>query len=157
MTGLHGDRTRALVVLDQERKLGAVAAVRGDSDRPFEVKLQPLGTLTGRLVDAEGKPLPERKVLLFLWLDPKKFENLPEEWCRFDSLIHTAWRDFTTREAPTDSQGRFRIDGLLPGQRYDLNAGRGRLDRREALTHRYRDLRVEPGKVKDADELKPKL
>ena len=55
MTGLHGDRTRAVVVLHEKRKLGAVAAVRGDSSKPFEVKLQPLGTLTGRLVDAEGK------------------------------------------------------------------------------------------------------
>jgi hypothetical protein len=157
MAGLHKDRTRALVVLHEQRKLGAVAAVSGDSDTPLEVKLQPLGTLTGRLVDDDGKPVPGRKVLLFLWLDAKKFENLPTEWCRFDSLISTGWRDFTTREGTTDEQGRFRIDGLLPGERYDLNAGEGKLDRREALTHRYRDFRVEPGKVKDTGDLKPQL
>jgi hypothetical protein len=89
MTGLRPDRDRALVVLHQERKIGAVAAVRG-GEKPFVVTLQSLGALAGRLVDADGKGLPGRKVRLILWLDPKKYENLPDEWCPFDSLIDGA-------------------------------------------------------------------
>jgi RNA polymerase sigma factor (sigma-70 family) len=156
MPGLRKGQNRALVVLHPQRKLGAVATVSGDSDQPFEVKLGPLGTLTGRLVDVDGKALPDRKVLLFLWLDKQKFENLPTEWCPFDTLIATGWRDFTTREGTTDKEGRFRIEGLIPGQRYDLNAGQGQMDRvRNPPTHRYRDFEVEPGKLKDTGDLKP--
>jgi RNA polymerase sigma factor (sigma-70 family) len=157
ITGLPKDstRARAVVILHPERNLGGVASVSSDSDRPVEVKLQPLGTLSGRLVDDDGKPLPGRKVLLFLFLDAKKFENLPKEWCPFDSLITTAWREFTTREVTTDKDGRFTVTGLLPGERYDLNAAEGQFRRRAAPTHRYRDFRVESGKVKDVGDLKP--
>jgi hypothetical protein len=56
-----------------------------------------------------------------------------------------------------DKEGRFRVEGLLPSQRYTLFAGEGSLTRREHLTHRHGGWVVEAGKSKDAGELKPKL
>jgi hypothetical protein len=152
--GLRRDGDRALVVIHERRQLGAVAAVCGDSDEPLEVKLEPLGAVTGRLVNQEGKPLAGRTVALSLWLDPKRFENLPD---RFVSLgrFGGPWQGFTMRTAKTDKDGRFRVGGLLPGQRYDLDAGEGDLLRRENRTHRSADLRVGPGKTKDVGDVEP--
>lgn len=156
MPGLRKERARALVAIHEEKQLGAVAAIEGTSTAAFEVKLQPLGTLTGRLVDADGNGMPDLKVKLHLKLDAKKVENLPTEWDYIDALVPGAWREFTSREATTDKDGRFRITGLIPGERYDLMAGEGSLTQREQLTHRYAEHRVEPGKTKDVGDLKPK-
>jgi hypothetical protein len=153
--GLRPDGDRALVVIHEGRRLGAVAAVCGDSDRPFEVKLEPLGAVTGRLVDDDGKPLAGRAVALSLWLDPTRFDNLPD---RFVSLgrFGGPWQGFTLRTAKTDRDGRFRLEGVLPGQRYDLDAGEGDLLRRGNRTHHAAGLRVEAGKSKDVGDVKPR-
>jgi RNA polymerase sigma factor (sigma-70 family) len=158
MTGLGGSRDRAVVVIHEGRRLGALAAVRGDSDKPFEVKLHPLGALAGRLVGDEGQPLPGRRVIVFLRPDAKKFENLPTEYTNFAGIIGGGWRKLTLREVTTDKEGRFRLDRLLPGERYDLVAGEGKepFEFWRSPSHFCQDFRVGPGEVKDAGDVKPR-
>ena len=39
------------------RKLGAAVLPRGDEPKNYTVRLQPLGTLIGRILDEDGEPL----------------------------------------------------------------------------------------------------
>lgn len=159
-TGLSAQRDRALVFLHEEKKLGAVVAARGDSDKPLTAKLQPLGMLKGRIVDAEGKPLANRNVVVKLVLDRKKYDNLPQESLNINSVYNIqpgAWMDFTGREATTATDGTFRIDGLIPGERHELYAGLGKVTAGGSVTHHHRNFTVEPGKEKDAGDLKSNI
>jgi protocatechuate 3,4-dioxygenase beta subunit len=157
-TGLQPQRARAMVFLHKDRRLGAVAEVRGDPDKPFTVMLRPLGSLTGRLVDDTGTPLAERRVVVLLALDSKKYENLPWEYhYLFDAFnLHAgSWRGFTGRDATTDKDGRFRIDGLIPGESYNLHAGVGDIERKGNVSHHKPKLTVGPGEEKDLGDMRP--
>ena len=83
------------------RKLAGSLTLKGDEKGDLAVKLQPWGTVTGRVVNDEGKPRPDVEIFSTVRARPD-----PE---RGD-----------LRDKPTvDAQGRFRIEGLVPGVRYD--------------------------------------
>jgi hypothetical protein len=69
-------------------------------------------------------------------------------------LLHDywTWSKIIDREATTDAEGRFHVEGLVPGLNYFLNV---REDAAiiESLT---RELAVETGKTKDLGDLKIK-
>ncbi len=50
------DHPRVLLFADAESKLSATVTLKGD-EKDVVLKLEPWGTLTGRLLDADGKPL----------------------------------------------------------------------------------------------------
>jgi hypothetical protein len=62
-------------------------------------------------------------------------------------------------ETTTDRQGRFRIDGLVAGLKYDLFAAEGELviQPEVALPYRADNLTVQSGKTRDLGHLKSKL
>ena len=156
-TGLNPKQERALVFLHEGKKLGAVVGVRAAGANALTVKLRPLGAVKGRLLDADGKPLGNLRVVLRLSLDSKRFANLPEEYDRLSGAfsIHPgSWRNFTGREATTDKEGRFRVEGLIPGEQYDLFGGPGDIDRKGGVTHRAPRLTVTPAQEKDLGDLK---
>ena len=78
----------------------------GDETEPYTVKLQPWGTITGRLVDAEGKPRPGVHLMTSDWQA---------------AMIDPA-RGVLPSGQKTDADGRFRFEGLVPGQEYSGNA-----------------------------------
>jgi hypothetical protein len=62
-----------------------------------------------------------------------------------------AWEKILNREATTDKDGKFRLDGLVPGLAYDLGVNDGApqdVIRRESLS-------VESGTANDLGDLKP--
>lgn len=156
-TGLQPGRERAIVFLHVGKKLGAVVGVGAAGANAFTVKLQPLGAIKGRLLDSEGKPLVKQTVVVKLSLDGKRFANLPTEYNSLDllfSIIPGAWRDFTGRETTTDKDGRFRLEGIIPGETYNLYGGRGDIERKGGVTHRAPKLTLTPGQEKDLGDLK---
>src|SRR5439155_12609437 len=80
LTGLSPKGARAVVLIDEAKTVGAVAAVTGDAETPAAVTLEKLGSVTGRVLTAEGGPAAGAEVRLWLILDRHKFENLPSEY-----------------------------------------------------------------------------
>jgi hypothetical protein len=154
-TGLHPKVERALVFLHRDRKLGAVVGLAAGN--AFTVKLQPLAAIKGRLLDGNGKALGNQSVVVRLVLDDKRYCNLPQEYDGFQggSFHHGSWSGFTGRETTTDREGRFRIEGIIPGATYNLFAGPGDIERKGGVTHLAKGLTLSPSQEKDLGDLKP--
>ena len=57
---LAPDEARQMLIVHPERKIGKVATIRAgdDASGPVVVTLEPLATLTGRVLDPDGNPVP---------------------------------------------------------------------------------------------------
>jgi RNA polymerase sigma factor (sigma-70 family) len=131
-------RPRSLVFLHPEKKLGGTVRMTGEEKGPIEVKLRPWATVTGRLVDAEGRPQANIRLGFVMSLDdtdPAGVGDLPD------------------REMKTDAAGRFSIGGFVPGLRYNLTA----IDSSRVLADVTRGTQFKEGEVKDVGDvvLKP--
>ena len=92
----------AIVARDAGRKLAA-ATEFGEDTETVELKLVPGGTLAGRVVDENDKPIPKARISVFLRL------------AHFSSTIsHTP--------VEVDEGGRFRIETVPPGFKYNVSA-----------------------------------
>ena len=88
------------------KKLVGFLIARGDEPEPYVVKLQPWGTITGQLVDAEGKARP-------------RVDLMTRDWGA--ALLDLA-RGVIHYGQKTDKDGRFRYERLMPGQEYSAVA-----------------------------------
>jgi hypothetical protein len=93
---------RALVFRHEGRKLAGWAEVRGDESDGPRVKLEPWASAMGRLLNTEGKPLPN--VTLEIYANKPRLGG--------GSINHQPER------IRTDTDGRFRVEGLAPGLAY---------------------------------------
>jgi hypothetical protein len=75
------------------------------------VQLQPGAAVAGRLVDADGRPRPG--VELFVYRDLK------------EPLVQPGESVYFPTHCKSDQQGRFRIDGLLPGYLFAMSDDKG--------------------------------
>jgi hypothetical protein len=129
--GLDPRRTRHLVFMDKDRKHGAFVTVAGAVKEPLVVRLGPCGSVAGRLLDEDGQSMGGVTVRL----DP---ERLP---------------DSSQPKVKTDRQGRFRIAGLVPGQKYQARLGGGPFGQ-----YLFAPFTLRPGQSKDLGDVvvKPK-
>ncbi len=97
--------SRTLVFRHDARQLAGLVDVRGDTPGPIAVKLEPWAVAAGRLVDAEGRPRP-RAVL------QPRLASRPRN--------NSYGIEHSPRRILTDDAGRFRVEGLVPGQPYRL-------------------------------------
>jgi RNA polymerase sigma factor (sigma-70 family) len=131
---VDANKPRAILFLHPDRKLAGMVRVRGDEKRPIEVKLQPWATLTGRLLNADGKPLADVRLTFMQNVDeadPSGVGDLPD------------------REIRTDAQGRFQLVGLVPGLRYNLSA----VDARRVLARVGDNMTFKAGEAKDVGDV----
>jgi hypothetical protein len=131
----HPDRPRRLAFRHDGRKLVGTAVVAAGSARPVEFKLEPWATLTGRLLDADGKPVGRVSV----YAPAAKPDDDVAEAVRIGAF-------------GTDAGGRFRIDGLLPGVAYDLSYQEVKPNGRGGLV--ARGLSLKPGEARELGDLK---
>src|SRR5262249_50252639 len=116
--GVNVREPRPLVFVHPEKNLGKLVLLRGDEKEPLEVRLEPLGTASGRLVDGKGKPAAGSVLFPSINLRriPRKdLKDLPGDF------VYFAGSSFLLREqrpypAPVtaDAQGHFKAAGLLP-------------------------------------------
>jgi len=131
VTGLPAGRYR-LDFIHQGRKLAGALSLKGDETGSLAVKLQPWGTVAGRVIDEEGKPLTDVEI----------FSEVREQ----ADPVRGDLRDKPT----VDNAGRFRIEGLVPGVKYDAV---GRSPNR-AFGTVLNGVQVAPGEVKDLGDVK---
>jgi RNA polymerase sigma factor (sigma-70 family) len=121
---LNPRRTRQLLFVHKEKGLGYYQEIRGDAEGPLTIKLQPLGSASGRVVDKDGQP----RAGLALTVNRTRLLG--------DGV-----------QVKTDKEGRFRAEGLVPGQKYDI------WEANTARPGSVRNVLVESGKDKNLGEV----
>jgi hypothetical protein len=114
--GLSANRPRMVVVYSAEKKLGKAQAVRGDEAGAITFRLEPLSSLTGRVLDSEGRPCAGIHVQATLDGKGDNGATLPVQFF----LTSATWAAKLEPKGRTDADGKFRLDGLLPGLKYTL-------------------------------------
>ena len=94
---LDAEFPRTLLFVDEAKKLSATVTLKGD-EKDLTLKLEAWGKLTGRLLDAEGKPLAGVNVSAY-----------PKNTIRYAAFMSR----LRNRKAVTDAEGRFALD--VPG------------------------------------------
>jgi RNA polymerase sigma factor (sigma-70 family) len=171
VAGLADGEVRRLFVATYDGQFAAAAAVSGKERGPVKVKLKPAGTITGRVVDRDGKPIPG------VWFQTL-FDDGPG---RPGAFVHSGcalraptaaesrrgWRTKgylekgvgVSRGERADAGGRFRLNGLVPDTAFDLIARLvGPPDKKgqQLLTAEVRIARptVRPGETLDLGDLR---
>jgi hypothetical protein len=128
---------RWLVVLHPGRQLGVSVEVRAGAEEPFVIRLEPTGTITGRLLDVESRPCKQQD--LRVYYDKRgasvRYNHLPE-------VVRTG------------DDGRFHIKGVIPGLIYQIDVA-GKPPLASAGTVKA-GLVLKTGEVKDLGDVKVK-
>jgi RNA polymerase sigma factor (sigma-70 family) len=133
--GLEVGEPRRLFLETYDRRFAAAVTVDGSASGPVAVKLQPTGTVIGRLLDKNGRPLtkvafqelyddgPGRPGVMigggFVHRVPTPAEY--RRATRITGMYGDKMGHATTAEY-TAADGRFRLTGLVPGVAFDLRA-----------------------------------
>jgi RNA polymerase sigma factor (sigma-70 family) len=136
IVGLVDGETRRLFVSTHDGQLAAAAVVTTAERGPVTVKLQPVGTITGRLLDGDGQPIAGVSFQLLFDDGPGRpgvfvhsgfAARLPtpaetqREWRT--TGVHSGRRfEYQASYEKTDDQGRFRVGSVLPGVAFDVRA-----------------------------------
>ncbi len=100
-TALDPGSPRTLAFHHKERKLYGTIELRGDEKERPSIKLKPMGSITGRLVDQDGKPLADLMVRVHYG-----YSSLGEDLL----MSRRAFAYLPT----TDKDGRFSVDNIAP-------------------------------------------
>jgi RNA polymerase sigma factor (sigma-70 family) len=141
--GLSKRTPRPLLFIHPGTRLSKLEWVKADGEKPLTVRLEPPGTLTGRLVDPTGRPLAG--ISIWPWTrDVVLNKHFPLTAVGSEVLSPPGFRK-------TDADGKFRLEGLLPAVKYDLwTSGR------RAVQLTTGGVSVESGKVKHLGDLMTK-
>jgi hypothetical protein len=134
---LIAGRPRILTFTHGAKRLSGELRLRGDEAGPFEVRLAPWATLTGRLVDRDGKPRASVRLVAKDWQESR------------DDPSRAILPDRTT-----DGEGRFRFEGLVAGLKYDarvVNAKEG-----EDFGIVFEEIKLAPGESRDLGDVRSK-
>ena len=105
---------RDVYVVHAAKNLAGHAIATGPTDESLVVKLMEAGTVTGRLVDEDGEPLPNRR--LIRWSPPMNSLTETGDAETSPSLPYNARYDHGVNE--TDDDGNFTLTCLLPDTEY---------------------------------------
>ncbi len=105
-------KPRTLAVYHPGKRLGGTFTIRGDETGPVVAKLGQMARATGRLVDSDGRPLAGADVSI------EGFRQVDSELYRF--AVPAGLRTVTGKD------GRFSLDGIVPGVRFQLRVQKGK-------------------------------
>jgi beta-lactamase regulating signal transducer with metallopeptidase domain len=137
LTGLHPDRVRRITFIKEDRQLIGYLLARGDGETAYTVRMEPWGTVTGRIVGGKGKALP-------IGRPGSDWQNPPTvSISDVDGEAEVGDR--------TDARGRFRIGGLFPGRHYSVKVYRGWGFSPETV---IKNLVLRAGEVRDLGDIR---
>lgn len=108
---LNPAHPRTIAFAHKERKLVGAVRLGGDEKEPVRVRLQLGAVLTGRVLDEDGKPSPGVAVGVSY---------------RLNAVRWLADEVAGNRPIQTDANGRFRIEGVFPDQKFGLALSKGK-------------------------------
>lgn len=112
--------TRQLAFFDTTRALSAFVTLSGPISDALVVKLEPAGKAKGRIVDELGDSIPNLQ--LMNWT-PRKVEPTAMMQQSYSALPLPPSNPLKDRqEVLCDAEGRFELNGLLPGRDYRIRA-----------------------------------
>jgi hypothetical protein len=138
--GVNPRANRTLVFYHKEKNLGFyLKDLRGETADPLTVKLQPCGSASGRVLDRDGQPVAGLRAVL--------------DRVDYHGRIGHGRSDGEggCQVIITDKDGRFRVEGLVPGQEYRVSRHSGR---RPGYLSLYAPVIVKPGEHKDMGDIK---
>ncbi len=136
---LEPSKPRRVTIRHDSRKLAAAVYLRGNEDGPLTVRLQGWGTLIGRIVDEDGRP----RVGLSLIDRDDDFSGPAAARGILPGIRSSPF-------VPVGRDGRFRVEGLVPGLKYGASAIQGPMFAGDV----FRGATVASGEVKDLGDLK---
>jgi hypothetical protein len=129
---------RTVIFRHLTRGLGKAVRIDLGDRGPLEVRLEPLAAVTGRLVDEAGQPLEGVELQLLRQIHEPLRGAQPE----FSPPLG----------ATTDRDGRFRLEGIVPGVTHNLQANGIRAGSVDFLLE---DWTPRGGEVKDLGQVAP--
>ncbi|MHB1560734.1 MAG: sigma-70 family RNA polymerase sigma factor [Isosphaeraceae bacterium] len=137
--GLSTEKPRRVTIRHMGRRLVASLDLKGDEAGPLTVRLRPWGVVTGRVVDDDGQPRRNLEVQNLGGIYPAP----PPD--------HGVLPGLGDNPSPrTDRDGRFRIEGFVPGLKY----GAAVVENNVYLGGIFKDVSVGSGETKDLGDLK---
>jgi hypothetical protein len=133
--GLGSPRKRGLLFYHEAKQLAGAYVLKPDEEGPVSVRLEPCGTLSGRLVDNGGLPAAEAGMKC-----DRPYEG-------GDSIFEKGALPSTIK---TDKDGRFRLSGLVPGLKYSLTVWTGS----RFAVRAAEDVSTKAGELKDLGDIK---
>jgi RNA polymerase sigma factor (sigma-70 family) len=136
LRGLDPSKPLRVTVNHEGRRLTGSVYLKGGETGPLTLRLQPWGTIMGRIVDEDGRPRSGMGL-------QSRSGDTEHEGALPASLVG--------RGIPLGKDGRFRVEGLVPGLRY---GGSALHQSSFSGTELFKDLVVAPGEVRDLGDLK---
>jgi hypothetical protein len=136
---LDPSKPRRVTVSHAARKLVGFLYLKGTESGSITVKLQPWGTITGRIVEDEGQPCGGLALNNTggIYPEPPADRGILQ-------------KSSSSAGIRIGRDGWFRIEGLVPGLKYGASAAEGYMYRGEL----FKDVIVAPGEVKNLGDLK---
>jgi RNA polymerase sigma factor (sigma-70 family) len=138
--GLKPNERRLIQFMHEDKKLAGFLIVQGNDKGPRRVRLEPWGTLTGRIVTAEGE-----------WLTGVRWVRCSTSKVKDGSEVY----DFDMT-SPLGQEGRFRIEGLTPGLKYELQVSKQGYAV-DIISGKSKDLTIKAGETKDLGVVQVKV
>jgi len=150
INALKPKELRKVFAFDRERNLAGAATVSFDQTEDVQITLQPAGSVIGRIVDTDGVPITD--VSLYANYEKLKSDDDTAIWANGVGL------QFNPTTIPVDSEGKFRLDGLISGMRYNAHASaprkvQGVLQSLTIGQDAIANVIVKPGEVKDLGDV----
>ena len=134
-------KPETVAIVSENRELAAFVKIKGGEPDPIRVVLRPSGTVSGRLVDVDGRPRPNMRLEVSYSLGSSQVGEQG-----FSPPLMTG-RD-----------GRFTIRGLVPGLSYNVSViRRGAKDEEQRYEGYLRTnaWTLKPGELRDWGDVQP--
>ena len=160
--GLDPDTEVSVYFLQAERRLGKVTRVRGKSasSGPLTIRLDPCGTATARLVDAQGRAIAgDRNTSLVdlivtpgpdrLSRDPEGAKRLDGEAASLESIDPINY----SKPPASDAEGRISFPALIPGATYRISDQSTRNSNGLRAAQVRKEFTIKPGEALDLGDI----